>query len=366
MSLGSYHMEKDVDLLIDFLMKNVLLKYSRILNSSRLAIYGGDTKLQWTVRSRGLLRGMMLQLPVTIMSEVVDVSSIWVYPVKGCQGILLSSWMIAPSYRAALLFDRLLCIDSPAMDSRMRLTSELRAKLVEFKTGFLFVVSEKNEFVNVEDVYVVIFGLGKNNKAPLSISLLKPSSSEAEEKELKQIFNSSLFQTRILFPSQSRFHRRSDSCMEKNCAEKILDKFASKFASSQSCCDFTQTSFEEAAPNACVWVIQSESLPEIRDHFIFEEEDSCTLKSASDWWSSELDHEVVLRRANATESKTGKERNSFANSHDFTIANEATLHQLNASVGVKLSMERFRPNIVVQGFAPNNEETWSQVKTLMG
>lgn len=60
-------------------------------------------------------------------------------------------------------------------------------------------------------------------------------------------------------------------------------------------------------------------------------------------------------------AKAGEEV-SFADGYPYLIANTASLKDLSDRYGHTLSMERFRPNIVVAGNLPYEEDNWQQVQ----
>lgn len=53
---------------------------------------------------------------------------------------------------------------------------------------------------------------------------------------------------------------------------------------------------------------------------------------------------------------------SFADGAPFLLANEASLHDLNAQIGENFEMARFRANLVVSGCPPYAEESWQRVQ----
>lgn len=56
------------------------------------------------------------------------------------------------------------------------------------------------------------------------------------------------------------------------------------------------------------------------------------------------------------------DRVSFADGFPYLLAAEASLDDLNRRAGTRLTMERFRPNLVVAGGAPFAEDAWSRIR----
>lgn len=55
------------------------------------------------------------------------------------------------------------------------------------------------------------------------------------------------------------------------------------------------------------------------------------------------------------------DRVSFADGFPYLLATEASLDDLNRRAGTRLTMERFRPNLVIAGSAPFAEDAWSRI-----
>jgi uncharacterized protein YcbX len=53
---------------------------------------------------------------------------------------------------------------------------------------------------------------------------------------------------------------------------------------------------------------------------------------------------------------------SFADGYPFLLISEASLEDLNSRLKVPLEMERFRPNFVVQGCLPYQEDGWNFIR----
>ena len=58
----------------------------------------------------------------------------------------------------------------------------------------------------------------------------------------------------------------------------------------------------------------------------------------------------------------GDERVSFADGYPYLVTNQASLEALAAEVGEELSMQRFRPNIVLEGAAAFAEDEWQALQ----
>ncbi|MEM9807683.1 MAG: MOSC N-terminal beta barrel domain-containing protein [Cyanobacteria bacterium P01_D01_bin.56] len=54
--------------------------------------------------------------------------------------------------------------------------------------------------------------------------------------------------------------------------------------------------------------------------------------------------------------------NSFSDAYPFLLISEASLADLNSRLEESVPMNRFRPNLVVQGCKPFAEDTWKQIK----
>lgn len=52
---------------------------------------------------------------------------------------------------------------------------------------------------------------------------------------------------------------------------------------------------------------------------------------------------------------------SFADGYPMLLTNEASLDDLSARLGQSLDMRRFRPNIVIDGLAPFEEDSWKEI-----
>ncbi len=56
------------------------------------------------------------------------------------------------------------------------------------------------------------------------------------------------------------------------------------------------------------------------------------------------------------------DRVSFADAYPFLLISEASLQQLNNRLNLPVPMDRFRPNIVVDGCKPHDEDSWGSVR----
>lgn len=59
---------------------------------------------------------------------------------------------------------------------------------------------------------------------------------------------------------------------------------------------------------------------------------------------------------------TGKDLVGFADGYPILIASEESLEDLNGRLDSKLTIDRFRPNIVIRGCAPFAEDTWKRIR----
>lgn len=68
--------------------------------------------------------------------------------------------------------------------------------------------------------------------------------------------------------------------------------------------------------------------------------------------------ESTVRRAPAPHHPTGETRVSFTDTSAVLVASEESLADLNARLPEPLGIERFRPNVVVSGAPPFDEDHW--------
>lgn len=83
------------------------------------------------------------------------------------------------------------------------------------------------------------------------------------------------------------------------------------------------------------------------------------------WLTNWLGHPARLLHIGTETQRRIKRRPelpvAFADSYPILLASEDSLAQLSGWVGRPLEMTRFRPNIVVQGFAPFAEDGWKRL-----
>ena len=90
---------------------------------------------------------------------------------------------------------------------------------------------------------------------------------------------------------------------------------------------------------------------------------------ADDWLSARLDRKVrivemrenTMRRMNPEDSENG-ELLSFADDFPFHLTSEASLADLNNKLQNPVEMKRFRPNFVISGTSPFEEDLWNYIK----
>lgn len=90
---------------------------------------------------------------------------------------------------------------------------------------------------------------------------------------------------------------------------------------------------------------------------------------AAGWFSEWLGAEVrlvhfaqgYLRRVNARYAVNEDDHTGFADGYPILLASEESLADLNARLDTPVPMNRFRPNVVVRGCEPFDEDTWSRV-----
>ena len=69
----------------------------------------------------------------------------------------------------------------------------------------------------------------------------------------------------------------------------------------------------------------------------------------------------ALRPVPATDAMTGG-RVSFADAFPLLIIGDGSLQELNRRLETPVEMLRFRPNIVIGGAAPHEEDSWRQIR----
>jgi uncharacterized protein len=91
-------------------------------------------------------------------------------------------------------------------------------------------------------------------------------------------------------------------------------------------------------------------------------------EDAAGWFSEYLEctcslvymPDRVVRPADPTYAPSGT-RVSFADAFPFLLISEASLTDLNSRLATPLPMNRFRPNLVVGGGEPYQEDEWSSI-----
>lgn len=91
---------------------------------------------------------------------------------------------------------------------------------------------------------------------------------------------------------------------------------------------------------------------------------------ASEWLSTFLKHKVRLVRMSRDNIRKVplKKKESFegvvgfADLYPFLVVSTASLEDLNSRLEEPVGMDRFRPNIVIDGVEPFAEDTWVQIK----
>lgn len=92
-------------------------------------------------------------------------------------------------------------------------------------------------------------------------------------------------------------------------------------------------------------------------------------EEVSNWFTNHLSQSVrlVYMQENSKRMIDRKYSNdldfvSFADAFPLLLANSASLDDLNTRLTTKVNMERFRPNIVVSGSFPFEEDKWSKIR----
>ncbi len=87
----------------------------------------------------------------------------------------------------------------------------------------------------------------------------------------------------------------------------------------------------------------------------------------NDWFSRQLNKDIRLvympddtKRLVDTKYTNEKEIVSFADGYPLLVIGQASLDLLQSKVQEKMSIERFRPNLVFSGGEPHCEDTWQQ------
>lgn len=91
--------------------------------------------------------------------------------------------------------------------------------------------------------------------------------------------------------------------------------------------------------------------------------------AAARWFSEHLDHPARLvrladddARPLSSSSAQPGDRVSFADAFPFLLLSTASLDELNRQLSLPVSIERFRPNIVVGGCEAHAEDGWRQLR----
>jgi uncharacterized protein YcbX len=93
-------------------------------------------------------------------------------------------------------------------------------------------------------------------------------------------------------------------------------------------------------------------------------------EQAAEWLSTYLKVSVrlvhmskdSLRNVDPKYALNPNDQVSFADAYPILIASQESLDDLNTRLETPLPMNRFRPNLVVQGCAPFEEDTWKRIR----
>ena len=92
-------------------------------------------------------------------------------------------------------------------------------------------------------------------------------------------------------------------------------------------------------------------------------------EQAARWFSQVLEQPArLLRWAEDEVRPTGRQaagypnRVAFADGYPLLVLSQASLDDLNSRMSTELGVERFRPNILVEGCVPYAEDTWTEVQ----
>jgi len=93
-------------------------------------------------------------------------------------------------------------------------------------------------------------------------------------------------------------------------------------------------------------------------------------QEASEWFTEALGQEVhlvfipddVIRLVDPQYATTPQDQVSFADAYPIHLISEASLGDLNFRLKTPVPMNRFRPNIVVSGCEPYEEDTWKKIR----
>jgi uncharacterized protein YcbX len=93
-------------------------------------------------------------------------------------------------------------------------------------------------------------------------------------------------------------------------------------------------------------------------------------EEAADWFSSWLGTSVRLvhiadgyiRKVNEQYAVSQDDHTGFADGYPILLASEESLRDLNSRLETSIPMNRFRPNVVVNGCEPFAEDTWKRIR----
>ncbi|MFV0340117.1 MAG: MOSC domain-containing protein [Parachlamydiaceae bacterium] len=72
--------------------------------------------------------------------------------------------------------------------------------------------------------------------------------------------------------------------------------------------------------------------------------------------------EDSIRPVNTDYAVSPQDQVSFADGFPFLVISEASLEDLNARLEAKVPMNRFRPNLVISGCKPYEEDSWKRIR----
>ena len=91
--------------------------------------------------------------------------------------------------------------------------------------------------------------------------------------------------------------------------------------------------------------------------------------SVNDWLSQQIGEDVRLVHMPDSSFRqvdrdyyAADQRVAFSDAYPFLVTNQASLGELNTRLEEPVSMQRFRPNIVVDGDVPWEEDSWSKLR----
>ncbi|HUF04197.1 MAG TPA: MOSC N-terminal beta barrel domain-containing protein [Aridibacter sp.] len=131
----------------------------------------------------------------------------------------------------------------------------------------------------------------------------------------------------------------------------------------------SDASLKLAAPGAGSVIVPIEGGPTLKPVEVWR--DRCEAQDlgpgAADWISSFLGAECRIVRmpdegTRPLDPKYGGGKVSFADAFPVLLIGESSLEELNSRLKEKLPMNRFRPNLVVIGSAPFEEDRWKRIR----